>query len=73
MIRSKRRFTKALVAGNVLLAWGAIYLSIVYVQAGVIAASAFGLIITLAGGYMGIGHMDLRQHLRNDNPPEDHQ
>ncbi|MFS8051570.1 hypothetical protein QD357_01965 [Rhizobium sp. BR 317] len=73
MTRSKRRFTKWLVGGNVLLAWCAIFLSIIYAQAGVVAASAFGLILTLAGGYMGIGHMDLRQHLSNDNPPGDHQ
>jgi uncharacterized membrane protein YjjP (DUF1212 family) len=62
---SSRRFSKWLVAINVALAWGAIYLAIVYLQAGAVVASGFGFIGLIAGAYMGVGHADYRAFLRN--------
>lgn len=62
---SRRRFSKWLVAINVALAWCAIFLGIIYMQAGAVVASGFGFIGLIAGAYMGIGHADYRAFLRN--------
>lgn len=62
---SSRRFSKWLVGVNVALAWGAIYLAIIYLQAGAVVASGFGFIGLIAGAYMGVGHMDFRAYLRS--------
>lgn len=65
MKTSSRRFSKWLVGINVALAWGAIYLGIIYLQAGAVVASGFGFIGLIAGAYMGVGHADYRAFLRN--------
>ncbi|MGZ2403893.1 hypothetical protein [Rhizobium ruizarguesonis] len=62
---SSRRFSKWLVGINVALAWGAIYLGIIYLQAGAVVASGFGFIGLIAGAYMGVGHADYRAFLRS--------
>ncbi|GAJ91049.1 hypothetical protein [Rhizobium rhizogenes] len=65
---SSRRFSKWLVAVNVLLAWAAIFLAIVYLQAAAVVASGFAFIGLVAGAYMGIGHADYRAFVRNAQP-----
>jgi len=66
MKRSSRRFSKMLVAANVALAWGAIFLAIVYLQASSVVASGFAFIALIAGAYMGVGHADYRMFVRNN-------
>ncbi|QPB21759.1 hypothetical protein [Rhizobium sp. 007] len=63
--RSKRRFSKWLVGINVALAWGAIYLAIVYLQAAYVAASGFAFVLGIAGAYLGVGHLDLRSYVQS--------
>jgi hypothetical protein len=62
---SSRRFSKWLVAVNVLLAWAAIFLAIIYLQAAAVVASGLAFIGLVAGAYMGIGHADYRTFVRN--------
>ncbi|WFU89000.1 hypothetical protein QA644_08145 [Rhizobium sp. CC1099] len=62
---SSRRFSKWLVAFNVALAWGAIYLAIIYLQAAYVAASGFAFVLGVAGAYMGVGHLDLRAYVKS--------
>ena len=59
--KSTRRFSKWMVGGNVVLIWGAIYLSVIYGQAAEIVPSSMALIGTLFGFYTGIGHLDMRK------------
>ncbi|PKA40459.1 hypothetical protein CWR43_28200 [Rhizobium sullae] len=62
---SSRRFSKWLVGINVALAWCAIFLAIIYMQASAVVVSAFAFIGLIAGAYMGVGHADYRAFLRN--------
>ena len=62
---SSRSFSKRMVVVNCALAWGAIYLSIVYLQASYVAASGLGFVALIAGAYMGVGHLDLRQYIKS--------
>lgn len=65
---SKRTFSKRMVVINSALAWAAVFVSIVYMQAAYVAATAMFLILALGGTYMGIGHMDLKQILKSMIP-----
>jgi hypothetical protein len=65
MKTSRRNFSKWLVGINVALAWCAIFLAIIYMQASAVAVGAFGFIGLIAGTYMGIGHADYRAFLAN--------
>ena len=58
--KANRSFSKRILVANLALAWGAIYLAIFHQQAEWVAASGFGLVLTLYGLYTGIGHMDMR-------------
>ncbi|MBZ9874975.1 hypothetical protein LB542_29520 [Mesorhizobium sp. BR1-1-9] len=53
------------------LAWIALFYSIYSAQASV-AVAGFSFIATIAAGYMGIGHMDLRQLLTALKPGTDY-
>ncbi|MBB4272804.1 hypothetical protein [Rhizobium mongolense] len=64
MKTSSRRFSKWLVGINVALAWGAIYLGIIYLQASAVVASGLGFIGLIAGAYMGVGHADYRAFIK---------
>jgi len=46
-------------------------MSIYYAQAEAVVLGAFTLILGLAGGYMGIGHADLRQVVKAMKPEEE--
>jgi hypothetical protein len=61
---SKRRFSKWLVGINCALAWGAIYLAIIYLQAAYVAATGFAFIGAIAASYMGVGHFDYRAFIK---------
>lgn len=61
--KSKRRTSKLWLAISMILAWGAIYLSIWTDQASAVVASGFGLVGTLYGVYTGVGHLDYRKVL----------
>lgn len=61
LVEKSRRFSKRMVIANCALAWAAVFVSIVYLQAAYVATTAMGLIVAIGGAYMGIGHMDLRQ------------
>jgi hypothetical protein len=65
---SKRTFSKRMVVINSALAWAAVFVSIIYMQAAYVAATAMFLILALGGTYMGIGHMDLKQILKSMIP-----
>ncbi|MBZ9808111.1 hypothetical protein [Mesorhizobium sp. ESP-6-2] len=62
LIPKSRTFSKRLVIACVVLAWVALFYSIYSAQASV-AVAGFSFIATIAAGYMGVGHMDLRQLL----------
>lgn len=62
---SSRRFSKRMVVANCALAWGAIYLSIIFLQASYVVASGLGFVALIAGAYMGVGHLDLRQYVKS--------
>ncbi|WP_411906294.1 hypothetical protein [Rhizobium mayense] len=65
MKQSSRRFSKRLVAANVALAWAAIFLAIIYMQASSVVASGLAFIALIAGAYMGVGHADYRTFVRS--------
>lgn len=60
--KSTRSFSRALVVGNCLAAWCAVFLCIYAseVSAGIVVPAALTLIAWLVGGYMGIGALDFR-------------
>jgi hypothetical protein len=58
--KATRRFSKRILVANLALAWGAIYFAIFHQQAEWVAASGFGLVLTLYGLYVGTGHLDMR-------------
>lgn len=60
--KSTRSFSRALVVGNCLAAWGAVFLCIYAseVSAGIVVPAALTLVAWLVGGYMGIGALDFR-------------
>lgn len=60
--KSSRGFSRALVVGNCISAWGAVFLCIYAseVSAGIVVPAALTLIAWLVGGYMGIGALDFR-------------
>ena len=58
--KSTRRFSKTVATVNLALAWSAIFYSIYQGQATAIAVGAFGLIGTIYGAYVGVGHLDYR-------------
>ncbi len=60
--KSSRGFSRALVVGNCLAAWLAVFLCIYAseVSAGIVVPAALTLIAWLVGGYMGIGALDFR-------------
>ena len=62
--KAKRRFSKAVLVVNIALCWGAVFYSIHQGQAGAVVASALALIGTLYAGYVGVGHLDMRQAVR---------
>jgi hypothetical protein len=57
--KSRRTFSKRLVALNVVLAWIAVFTS-VYYGTSEVAVSALAMIAALGGTYMGVGYMDLK-------------
>lgn len=59
MKKSSRTFSKRMVIVNCILAWAAIFLSIIYSQAAYVAVAGMTLIAALGGVYMGVGHKDL--------------
>lgn len=61
-----RTFTKRLVVGHSVAAWGAIALSIWLGAAEVVVPSMSVLITGLIGVYSGTGHLDYRAFLRDD-------
>ncbi len=60
--KSSRSFSRALVVGNCVAAWLAVFLCIWASQlsAGIVVPAALTLIAWLVGGYMGIGALDFR-------------
>jgi hypothetical protein len=60
--KSSRGFSRALVVGNCLAAWLAVFLCIwaSEISAGIVVPAALTLIAWLVGGYMGIGALDFR-------------
>jgi hypothetical protein len=60
--KSSRSFSRALVVGNCLAAWCAVFLCIYAseMSAGIVVPAALTLIAWLVGGYMGIGALDFR-------------
>ena len=60
--KSTRSFSRALVVGNCIAAWCAVFLCIwaSEVSAGIVVPAALTLIAWLVGGYMGIGALDFR-------------
>jgi hypothetical protein len=60
--KSSRSFSRALVVGNCVAAWCAVFLCIYAseVSAGIVVPAALTLIAWLVGGYMGIGALDFR-------------
>jgi hypothetical protein len=60
--KSSRSFSRALVVGNCLAAWLAVFLCIYAseISAGIVVPAALTLIAWLVGGYMGIGALDFR-------------
>lgn len=57
--KSSRTFSKRMVIVNCALAWGAIFLSIVYGQAAYVAVAGMTLVAAIGGFYMNIGHKDM--------------
>lgn len=57
-----RTFSKRLVVASVTLAWAALFYAIFAGQP-TVAIAGFSFIATVAAGYMGVGHLDLRQLL----------
>lgn len=60
--KSTRSFSRALVVGNCIAAWLAVFLCIwaSEISAGIVVPAALTLIAWLVGGYMGIGALDFR-------------
>ena len=60
--KSTRSFSRALVVGNCIAAWCAVFLCIwaSEVSAGIVVPAALTLVAWLVGGYMGIGALDFR-------------
>jgi hypothetical protein len=60
--KSSRGFSRALVVGNCLAAWLAVFLCIYAseVSAGIVVPAALTLIAWLVGGYMGFDALDFR-------------
>lgn len=60
--KSSRSFSRALVVGNCIAAWVAVFLCVVASEgvAGIVVPGAMTLIAWLVGGYMGIGALDFR-------------
>ena len=60
--KSTRSFSRALVVGNCLAAWCAVFLCVIASEgvAGIVVPGAMTLIAWLVGGYMGIGALDFR-------------
>lgn len=74
MIRqSKRLFTKRLLISNCIAAWIAIFVSMYLHESQWIAVSAFGLVASIVGYYMHIGHQDLVKLLESTTVPVDKQ
>lgn len=61
---SSRRFSKRLVAVNIVLTWILMFLSVVYQQAEHVIAGGFALIGSIFGIYAGVGHLDFRNAAR---------
>jgi hypothetical protein len=59
----QRTFSKRLVVVNCALAWATLAYAIGTGQAAAVAAYVFSFIATLAGCYLGVGHLDLRQFI----------
>lgn len=57
--KSSRTFSKRMVIVNCALAWGAIFLSIIYGQAAYVAVAGMTLVAAIGGFYMNIGHKDM--------------
>ncbi len=60
--KSSRSFSRALVVGNCIAAWVAVFLCVYAseISAGIVVPAALTLIAWLVGGYMGIGALDFR-------------
>ena len=60
--KSTRSFSRALVVGNCIAAWCAVFLCIwaSELSAGIVVPAALTLVAWLVGGYMGIGALDFR-------------
>lgn len=60
--KSTRSFSRALVVGNCIAAWAAVFLCVwaSEVSAGIVVPASLTLIAWLVGGYMGIGALDFR-------------
>lgn len=62
---SKRKTSKLWLAVNTGLAWGAIFYAIWTQQGAVVVGSLVGLIGTLYGAYVGVGHWDFKRLLES--------
>ena len=60
--KSSRSFSRALVVGNCIAAWVAVFLCVYAseVSAGIVVPAALTLIAWLVGAYVGIGALDFR-------------
>ncbi|PBB94986.1 hypothetical protein [Mesorhizobium sp. WSM3862] len=59
LVPKGRTFSKRLVVVCAALAWCALFYAI-YAGQPTVAVAGFSFIAAVAGGYMGVGHMDLR-------------
>lgn len=60
LVRSRRTFSKRMLAVNVGLAWLLVFWAVFYLQAEHVVTPALALVGTLYAAYTGIGHLDLR-------------
>jgi len=69
--KSSRSFSRAMVVGNCVAAWGVIVMAVLRGDVGVIGivlTPALTLIACLGGGYMGVGHLDFRTAVQAARP-----
>jgi hypothetical protein len=62
MQKSKRTYSKRLVALNIALCWVVIFYAI-YAGLADVAVAGLAIIATIIGAYVGVGHMDFRSVL----------
>jgi hypothetical protein len=67
--KPSRTFSKRLVVACAALAWCALFYAI-YAGQPTVAVAGFSFIATIAAGYLGVGHMDLRALLTASATPD---